>query len=134
MTHAWAATERRGASLISTVVALGLTVVCLTLVVHAAVQGQRFAAAQACRAEAFAACQGRLEALQAGGYAALPAPGTTPFAVTTPAGASGETLVAVGPVSGAKTVTVRVSWPAAGDGPAGQTELSRVMTARGPGR
>jgi len=123
--------ERCGATLVSTVAALGLTAVCLTLVVHAAVQGQRFATTQQHRAEAFAACQGQMEALRAGGYSNLPAAGMHAFHVTSVFAAQGETIIAAGPVAGSKTVTVRVLWPLAEGDPAGQVELSTVMAARG---
>ncbi|MBU0607999.1 MAG: hypothetical protein KKI08_08920 [Armatimonadetes bacterium] len=126
-----AAIERRGASLVSTVAALGLTAVCLTLVVHAAVQGQRFAVRQQARALAFATCQRQAEALRADGYARLPALGAHGFAVATLPGARGETVVAAGSVPGTKTVTVRVAWPSAGERSAGQVELSLVLAARG---
>jgi len=123
--------RRRGASLISTVVALGLTAVCLTLVVHAALQGERFSTAQQHRAEAFAACQGQMEALRAGGYSTLPSLGTHAFQIASAFAARGETVVAAGPVSDTRTVTVRVRWPLAEGHPAGQVELSTVLAVRG---
>lgn len=126
-----ASIKRRGASLVSTLAALGLTAICLTMVVQAAVQGQRFATSQQHRAEAFAACQGRMEALRAGGYRNLPALGSHPFDVTSVFAARGETVVAVGPVADSRIVTVRVQWPLAEGDPAGQVELSTVMAARG---
>lgn len=122
---------RRGASLVSTVVALGLTAACLTLVVHAALQGDRFATSQQHRAEAFAACQGHMETLRAGGYSALPSVGTHVFQVESAFAARAETVIAAGPVSDSRTVTVRVRWPLAEGHPAGQVELSTVMAARG---
>lgn len=126
-----ASTGRRGASLVSTVTALGLTAVCLTLVVHAAVQGQRFVTSQQHRIEAFAACQGRLEAVRAGGYRNLPALGSHLFPVASVFAARGEIVIASGPVTNSKTVTARVQWPVAEGDPAGQVELSTVMAARG---
>jgi len=126
-----AATERRGASLVSTVVTLGLTAVCLGLVVHAAVQGERFAAWQRARALAFAACQQQAETLRASGYARLPGIGVHGFAVAALPGVRGETVVAMGPVPDTRTVTVRVSWPQTEERSAGRAELNLVMAARG---
>jgi hypothetical protein len=99
--------------------------------VHAAVQGERFATSHEHRAEAFAACQGQVEALRAGGYGALPASGTHQFHVTSSFGARGETVVTAGPVANSRTVTVRVLWPIADGDPAGQVALSTILAARG---
>lgn len=129
--RARACSRRVGASLISTVVALGLTAVCLTLVVHAALQGERFSTSQQHRAAAFAACQGQMEALRAGGYSALPSLGRHAFQIEAAFAARGETVVATGPVADTRTVTVRVRWPLVEDHPAGQVELSTVLAARG---
>jgi len=99
------------------VAALGLTAVCLTLVVHAAVQGERFAASQRHRAEAFAACQGQMERLRAGGFSGLPAMGTHDFDSPAAVGelgssphageARGEIVVAAGPVAHSPVVIGR---------------------------
>lgn len=131
MAHSPAQTGRRGASLVSTVAALGLTAMCLTLVVHAAVQGERFATSQQHRAEAFAACQAQMETLRAGGYRKLPAVGVHPFDVSSTIAAHGAVVIAAGPVPDSRMVTARVNWPIAEGDPAGQVELTTVMAARG---
>lgn len=124
-------TRRTGSSLISAVVSLGLTALCFTLMLHAALQGERLSRSQRCRTEAFAACQARLETLLAGGYASLPAPGRQAFAVISDFSARGEIVITPGPVAGTRGVTARVVWPRSGEETGGQVELATIMAARG---
>ncbi|MGE5531508.1 MAG: hypothetical protein ACM3VW_05270, partial [Bacteroidota bacterium] len=57
--------------------------------------------------------------------------GTHQFHIASTFGARGEIVIAAGPVSNSRTVTVRVLWPIADGDPAGQVALSTVMAARG---
>lgn len=122
---------QRGATLISTLVALAIITLCLTMFLQAYVHGSRFVAIEARRTQAIAACQEQVELARARGYAGLPAIGSHTFGPAGEAPLQGEVVVADGPVAGSKQVTARVSWAAGEEVPAGKVELVTVMSARG---
>lgn len=122
---------RRGATLASTLVAMFLITICLTMLLQAYVHGSRARQVQAQRTVALAACQERIEMLRVGSYAALPAPGEDSFPVQTDASLQGTVRVAPGPVAASKEVTVTVQWPGDERMPAGRVSLSTIISARG---
>ncbi len=120
-----------GATLLSTIVAMAIIALCLTMVLQAYIHGSRFVALQARRIQATAICQAQIELARARGYAALPAPGQHTFRAGDEVATVGGLIVERGPIAGSKQVTARVSWPANERLPAGQVELITIMAARG---
>ena len=115
----------------STLVAMAIIAICLTMFLQAYVHGSRFVALEARRAQAIAACQQQIEIARARGYSALPAAGTHRFDPGDGLMLEGRLVVAAGPARGSKQVTARVSWPAGEQVPAGSVELATIMTSRG---
>ena len=127
--------RRRGASLVSVIVCMGVVGMALAMGLRGYYQGSRFVALEAQRTRAAAACQWRLESLRAGGYRALPAVGEHEFTSPTPGDdIAGTLVVEPGPAANCRRLTVRVSWPADERLPAGKVELVTIMSARGVGR
>ena len=120
--------RRRGATLISVIVAMGIVTMTMTLALRAHYQGSRFVALEAQRAVAAAECQAELEQARARGWARLPGPGEREFRSD-----AGEGLLSIapGPVAGSRLITARVSWPRRDDIPGGSVELATIMSARG---
>jgi len=125
--------SRRGATLASTVVAMGIIALCLTMALQAYVHGSRARLVQGRRTIGLAAGQEQVEMMRAGGYAALPGLGEHPFVVHTDQALQGRMRVVAGPVARSKEVTVTVRWPQDERMPAGQVTLSTVISARGVG-
>lgn len=125
--------RRGGATLVSAMVALGLVVLCLTMMLQTFVQGSRAQRVQTHRTVALAACQEQMESLRARGYGAVPGLGEHNFAVQADPALRGTIHVEPGPVSGSKQVTAVVHWPEGEQVPAGQVTLSTILSARGVG-
>jgi len=120
--------RRRGATLISVIVAMGIVTMTMTLALRAHYQGSRFVALETQRTVAAAECQAQLEQARARGWARLPGVGEHEF--VSQAG-EGLLTIAAGPVAGSRSITARVSWPRRDDIPAGSVELATIMSARG---
>ena len=122
--------SRRGTSLLSAVVSMGIIAACLVMVLQTYVQGRRFVAVQACRLQAGAAAQEQIERARAAGYSRLTV-GERGFGVADAPNLRGALSVTPGPTAGSKAVTARVTWPADERLPAGQLEMATIITARG---
>ena len=120
--------RRRGATLISVIVAMSIVTMTMTLALRAHYQGSRFVALETQRTVAAAECQAQLEQTRARGWARLPGVGEHEF--VSQAG-EGLLTIAAGPVAGSRSITARVSWPRRDDIPAGSVELATIMSARG---
>jgi hypothetical protein len=120
--------RRRGATLASVVVAMGLIGLCLTAAMQAYVQGSRASLAQARRLASLAACQEQIERVRIGG--GLPA-GERAFSVPGHVPARGTLRVEPGPVSGTRQVTALARWEADDRLPAGQVMLVTIMAGGG---
>ena len=125
--------SRRGATLVSVVVAMFIITLCLTMALQGYVQGSRARLVQARRTVALAACQEQIETLRARGYAALPGVGEHSFPAYAETPLERKMRVAAGPVAGSKEIIVTVRWPRDERIPAGQVTLSTIVSARGIG-
>ncbi len=122
--------RKRGATLISVIVAMGIVAMTMTLALRAHYQGSRFVALEQQRTVAAAECHAQLERARARGFGSLPAIGEHPFA--SQAG-EGTLIIEPGPVDGSRRLTARLSWPGHANLPAGSVELDTIMSARGVG-
>ncbi len=125
--------SRHGATLTSTVVAMFIIALCLTMALQGYIQGSRGRLVQAQRTVALATCQERIETLRARGYTALPAIGERSFSVHADEALHGKVRVEQGPITNSKEVTVTIRWPQEQRLPAGGVSLSTIISARGVG-
>ncbi|HEY3397633.1 MAG TPA: hypothetical protein VGM19_08245 [Armatimonadota bacterium] len=120
----------RGATLISTVVALGLLTMCLSVALRGYLQGSRAELAQERRLAAVGACQEQIERLRLAGAPGL---GERAFAVAGQASLAGTLAVTAGPVGGTRQLTATVHWPADELAPAGTVSLTAIVAGGGGG-
>ena len=122
--------SRRGATLLSTAIALALAAMSLAMALQIFGLGTRARIAQAHRAAAIAACQAQIESLRANGYARLPA-GKVDFRSPDDPAVLGQLTVEPGPQPDTRQVTALAFWPNEERAPGGQATLTAVVAARG---
>jgi hypothetical protein len=124
----------RGATLISTVVALGLLVVTMGAIVHIYQVSNLAVKTSDYRLNALMGAESVIERMAGEGYAAVPEPGTYALADDALDGlpdGRGEMKVAEGPVEDTRTVTVTVKWQTDKGRPVSRVRLTRIFAKRG---
>lgn len=124
---------RRGATLISTIVAVGLLAATMAGMVHIYQISHLAVETSDYRLVALMAAESTIERMTARGYAALPEPGSYPLedVLENLPHSDGQVEIADGPVDGTKTVTVTVQWQTRDERPVSQVQLSRIFSERG---
>lgn len=125
---------KRGATLISTIVALGLLVVTMAAIVHIYQISNLAVKTSDYRLNALMGAESVIERMAGEEYGTIPQPGTYTLADETLSGlpnAEGEMTVAEGPVRDTKAVTVTVKWRMEQDRPVSQVRLTRIFAKRG---
>ncbi len=124
---------RRGATLISTIVAVGLLAATMAAMVHIYQISHLAVETSDYRLVALMAAESTIERMSTRGYAALPEPGSYPLddALDNLPHSDGHVEVAAGPVDGTKTVTVTVRWQTRDERPISQVQLTRIFAERG---
>lgn len=125
---------KRGATLISTIVALGLLVATMAAIVHIYQISHLAVKTSDYRLNALMGAESVLERMAAGEYAEIPRPGTYSLAdedLGDLPNAEGEIEVTEGPVGDTKTVTVTVKWQTDEGRPISRVRLSRIFAKRG---
>lgn len=125
---------KRGATLISTIVALGLLVVTMAAIVHIYQISNLAVKTSDYRLNALMGAESVIERMAGEEYGTIPQPGTYALADETLSGlpnAEGEMTVAEGPVRDTKAVTVTVKWRMEQDRPVSQVRLTRIFAKRG---
>jgi hypothetical protein len=120
---------RRGATLISAVIALALAGMCLAMALSVYLGGSRARIAQTHRLAALAVCQSQIETLRAGGFSALP---SVERSFTSPDDPALRGTLSVAPgTSGTRLVTATAGWPPEDRAPAGRVTLTALFAPRG---
>ncbi|MFO7945533.1 MAG: hypothetical protein R6V19_01775 [Armatimonadota bacterium] len=124
---------RRGATLISTIVAVGLLAATMAAMVHIYQISHLAVETSDYRLEALMAAESSIERMTTRGYTALPEPGSYPLedALENLPHSEGQVEVAEGPADGTKTVTVTVRWQTRDERPVSQVQLTRIFAERG---
>ena len=125
---------KRGATLISTIVAVGLLVATMGALVHIYQISHLAVKTSDCRLKALMGAESVLERMAGEEYAQIPQPGTHAVGdehLDDLPNADGEIRVADGPAVDTKTVTVTVKWRTREDRPVSRVTLSRIFAQRG---